>query len=201
MLPMDTPFIRLKYRISSIPSKKKTPSRWKVLVSTPPEIWTFVGINVFIMLSLITHRYRASNHSELFPSIYQLIALEGVTQMYFTNFLLRVALEVRNMLSVAYFAVAIANVGLTILVVHRKAEETRKPSLDYAEDASQLEDGYLLAYIEKESTSKPKVVSEPVKEIPKAPRRRTTPATKEDRGDSSEDLLTRARQFLEDGER
>jgi len=198
---MDTTFICLKYGRISVPSKKKTPSRWRVPVSTPPEIWTFVGINVFIVLSLIAHRYRSVNHSELFPSIYQLIALEGVAQMYFANFLFRVALEVRNVLSVAYFAVAMASVGLTMIVVHRRTRETRKTGLDYSKDVGQLDDGYLLTYLEKESAIKPKVESEPAKEIPKEPRKRTPPAAKEDRGDSSEDLLARARQFLEDGER
>jgi len=170
-------------------------------VSTPPEIWTFVGINVFVMLSLITHRYRAGNHSGRFESLYQLIALEGVAQMYFASFLFRVALEVRNVLSVAYFAVAMAGVGLTMLVVHKRSAETGKNGPRYAEEAMEAEDAQALKDLVKVSVGLPRVVSEPVKETPEPPRRRATPATEEDRGGSTEDLLALARQFLEDEER
>lgn len=167
----------------------------------PPEIWTFLGINVLVMLSLITRRYLTKNSSELFPSIYQIIALEGVAQMYFTNFLFHVALEIRNVLSVAYFAVALANVGLTMLVVHREARKTVKTSLKHVGEVNDLGSTYVLEELEKESVNLPRVDVEPVKETPKARRRRTAPATDEDRGDSSEDLLELARQFLEDEER
>ncbi len=166
----------------------------------PPEIWIFIGINVFIMLSLITHRYTTGNYSGLFPSIYQIIALEGVAQMYLTNFFFQVGIDARNLLSVGYFTVTMANVGLTLLVVHKRHRQTGKTNLRKIRATNEAGNIYALKDLGKDSVPLPQTVSEPVKEISKAPRRRTTPVTNEDRGESSEDLLAHVHQYLKDAE-
>jgi hypothetical protein len=93
--------------------------------SAPPEIFALVGIIVFIVLSLMTYYSGVHRSGKLLPGIlalvYQLAAFSGLGQIYFTNFLFQMDLETRNLLSIAYFTAAIANmVALNILAVRKR---------------------------------------------------------------------------------
>ena len=81
-----------------------------------PETFTFMGIIVFIMLSISTHFL--DRYSKILPYLCQLAALGGLGQMYFTNFLLEASMQVRDFTSAIYFILAIAYaIRLSVLVL------------------------------------------------------------------------------------
>lgn len=85
-----------------------------------PEIFTFAGIIVFVVLSLVTY-YLRSSLPKMLPFVYQLVAAGGLGQMYFTNFSVGTSIGTRNVLSLIYFIIAITNmIGLSILATNNK---------------------------------------------------------------------------------
>ena len=92
-----------------------------------PEIYVLVGIIIFLVSSFITHFY---NVSELFGPflsgfltlLYQIIALIGLGQMFFLNFVYPTGIEVRVVLSFIYLVSAVVNMAIFIVLTVKRSE-------------------------------------------------------------------------------
>ena len=86
----------------------------------PPEIFTWVGICLFVVLSLVIHHYLSDHLATLLPCMYQLMALGGLVQMCLTNFLFQTSIEARNVISLVYFIIAMTTALFTVLTLQKK---------------------------------------------------------------------------------
>lgn len=111
-----------------------------VPTSGPPEIYVFVGIIIFLALSLIA--YVLSEHiSGLLPPIYQIIALVGLGVMYLTNFVFQTDMKTRASLSITYLFIAILNVlAFNILAVNRSRSVSLRLGWSFSMFILQLSD-------------------------------------------------------------
>lgn len=85
-----------------------------------PEIFTFLGIILFVSLSLATYFLRESL-PRMLPLLYQLVALEGLMQMFVANFSIQTSIGIRSALSLIYFVIAITNIaGLSVFSFRKR---------------------------------------------------------------------------------
>ena len=96
-------------------------------MSFPPEVFTWIGICLFIVLSLLAYRCLHGRFSKLMPILYQFFAFEGLTQMFTFNYIFQVGMNVRNIASYLYFSLAFGS-ALFTLFIFQKNEAYNLPS-------------------------------------------------------------------------
>ena len=92
-----------------------------------PEIYTLIGIIIFLGSSFITYFY---NVSEIFGNflsgfltlLYQIFALIGLVLMFFLNFVFSTNTETRAIISFIYLVAATINLTVFITLTVRQSE-------------------------------------------------------------------------------
>ena len=82
-------------------------------MSFPPEVFTWIGISLFLVLSLLTFKY-LHGHFSFIPVSYHLLAFEGLAQMFMLNYLFQVEIDLRRIASHYYFTLAVVSVLFTL---------------------------------------------------------------------------------------
>jgi hypothetical protein len=89
-------------------------------MSFPPEVFTWIGICLFLMLSLLAYCYLSGHLSKLLPIFYQLLAFEGLTQMFALNYIFQIRTSFREIASYLHLSIAIVSALFTLLVFQKK---------------------------------------------------------------------------------
>jgi hypothetical protein len=83
------------------------------MTQLPPEVFTLIGINLFLVLSLLTHLL-GNRFPKALPYIYQVAALFGLGYLVVSKaFLVQVEESTRFWYSFAYLTTAVTNVVAT----------------------------------------------------------------------------------------
>lgn len=95
-----------------------------------PEILVFMGILVFVVVSLLSSLLDAF-FSKWVPYAYQVGALIGFGHLYASNYLFQMSKEARVMLSIIYLIFTIANVVALNVYIARNRERSPLPHLHH----------------------------------------------------------------------
>ena len=92
-----------------------------------PEIYTFIGIIIFLASSFMTHFFNVSELFGRFLSrfltlLYQIVALVGLGQMFFLNFVYPTSVEIRAVLGFTFLATAVVNMVVFIVLTAKRSE-------------------------------------------------------------------------------
>jgi len=92
-----------------------------------PEIYTLIGIVIFLVSSFVTHFFNVSEILGPYLSgsltlFYQIIALVGLVQMFFLNFVYPTAIEIRAVLSFMFLVGAVINMTVFVLLTLKQSE-------------------------------------------------------------------------------
>ena len=89
-------------------------------MSFPPELFTWIGICLFIVLSLLVYCYFSGQLSKFLPIFHQLLAFEGLTQMFMLNYIFQIGMNIRQIASYLHLTIAIMSALFTLLVFQKK---------------------------------------------------------------------------------
>lgn len=92
-----------------------------------PEIYTLIGIIIFLVSSFVTHFFNVSEILGPFLSgsltlLYQIIALVGLGQMFFLNFIYPTNIEIRAVLSFLFLVAAVINMTVFVVLTLKQSE-------------------------------------------------------------------------------
>ena len=89
-------------------------------MSFPPELFTWISICLFVVFSLLAYCYLSGQLSKFLPIFYQLLAFEGLTQMFMLNYIFHIRMNIRQIASYLHLTIAIMSALFTLLVFQKK---------------------------------------------------------------------------------
>ena len=89
-------------------------------MSFPPEVFTWIGICLFLVLSLLAYCYLSGYLSKLLPIFFQLLAFEGLTQMFALNYIFQIRMSFREIASYLHLSIEILSALFTLLIFQKK---------------------------------------------------------------------------------
>lgn len=126
--------------------------------SIVPEIYTLIGIILFLSLSFVAYFFRVSELSTHFllrflTILYQILAMTGMGQMYLLHFVYASSIEVRGILGVLFFITALLNMAVFIVFMVKQSRYlsyyfrfTQLPSffLRMVDAVSEVKDSFMM---------------------------------------------------------
>ena len=89
-------------------------------MSFPPEVYTWIGICLFVVLSILAYCYLFGHFSKILPIFYQFLAFEGLIQMFTLNYIFQIGINIREIASYLHFTLAIMSALFTLIVFQKK---------------------------------------------------------------------------------